>query len=91
MILQYSKIAKANRHDQIQTVSFRSRTKVGPGTEATARNVSKYDATDTNGLVMYDRYMVYDKSVFIDFLKKNIGLETEEVNAAMVDRRHEQK
>ncbi len=45
----------------------------------------------TNGLMMYDSYKVCDKSVFIDCLKEREGLETEEVNAAMVERGHEQR
>ena len=36
--------------------------------------------------MIYDRCNVYDKSAFIDCLEEKVGLETEEIDAAMVDR-----
>ncbi len=46
----------------------------------TARNVGKNDATDTNGLMVYARYKVCDKSVCI-YRQVKVGLETEELKA----------
>ena len=62
-----------------------------PGKEAIARNVNTFDATYKNGLMLYDRYKVYDKSALTDGLKEKVGLETEKINAAMADRGHEQR